>query len=223
MMVPVISIVGNSGSGKTTLIEKVVKELTSRGINVGVLKHDAHGFEIDHEGKDSWRHKKAGAATVGLSSPEKLAIIKDVKAEWPPERIIASFLIDHDIVITEGYKTGTLPKIEVLRAAHSATPATVNDSTLLGYVTDVELKTDKLLFGLDDVTGVANFIEERFVNGSALNGNNKETVSLVVDGVHVTLKPFIEELIREAVLGMIKSLKGCEEPAEVELRVKRKL
>ncbi len=217
MMVPIISIVGCSGSGKTTLIEKVVKELTSRGVRVGLLKHDAHGFEIDHEGKDSWRHKRAGAVTVGLSSPEKLAVIKDVEQEWAPDRIIASYLIDHDVVITEGYKTGALPKIEVVRAANSTTPATIDDASLLGYVTDVELDTEKTLFGLDDFTAVADFIMERFVKREST-----ETVSLVVDGVNVTLKPFIEELIREATLGMIKSLKGCEEPTEIELRVRRK-
>jgi molybdopterin-guanine dinucleotide biosynthesis protein B len=91
-MVPIVSIVGKSGSGKTTLLEKVIKELTHRGYTVGVLKHDAHGFEIDHEGKDSWRHKKAGASTVALSSPEKFAVIKDVLTEWFPERIIDAYL-----------------------------------------------------------------------------------------------------------------------------------
>ncbi len=219
MMVPVISIVGSSGSGKTTFIEKVVGELTRRGIRVGVLKHDAHGFEIDHEGKDSWRHKQAGAVTVGLSSPEKLAVIKDVKREWKPERIIASYLLDNDIVITEGYKTGELPKLEVIRQAHSSTPATLGDSTLLGYITDVALDTDLLTFGLDDFTVVADFIEERFVNKKSDASN--DTVSLVVNGANVTLKPFIEDLLREAVLGMIRSLKGCEEVEEVELRVRK--
>ena len=70
-MGPIVSIVGKSGSGKTTLLEKVVAELTKRGYNVGTIKHDVHGFEIDYEGKDSWRHKKAGAKTVVLSSPDK--------------------------------------------------------------------------------------------------------------------------------------------------------
>jgi molybdopterin-guanine dinucleotide biosynthesis protein B len=216
-MVPIISIVGVSGSGKTTLIEKVITELTGRGLRVGLLKHDAHGFEIDHEGKDSWRHKRAGAVTVALSSPQKHAIIKDVKEEWTPERIIATYLLDHDVVITEGYKTGTLPKLEVIRAAHSTEPSTVDDGTVLGYITDVTLDTDKRLFGIDDFAAVADFIEERFVNSA-----QSETVSLVVDGVHVTLKPFIEELIRESLFGMIKSLKGCEKSGEIELRIKRK-
>jgi len=73
-----VSIVGKSGSGKTTLLEKVVAELTKRGYRVGTIKHDVHGFEIDHEGKDSWRHKMAGAKTVALSSPDRVAVIKDV-------------------------------------------------------------------------------------------------------------------------------------------------
>ena len=67
-MAPIISIIGKSGSGKTTLLEMVISELTRRGYSVGILKHDAHGFEIDHEGKDSWRHKQAGASVVALAS-----------------------------------------------------------------------------------------------------------------------------------------------------------
>src|SRR3990172_6969140 len=102
-MVPVVSFVGRSNSGKTTIIVKVIAELKRRGYRVGVIKHDAHGFEIDHEGKDSWRHKKAGASTVALSSPDKFAVIKDVSIEWTPERIIDSYLNYADIIITESF------------------------------------------------------------------------------------------------------------------------
>ncbi|OGQ40569.1 MAG: molybdopterin-guanine dinucleotide biosynthesis protein B, partial [Deltaproteobacteria bacterium RIFCSPLOWO2_01_FULL_42_9] len=85
-----VSIVGKSGSGKTTLLEKVVAELTKRGYRVGTIKHDVHGFEIDHEGKDSWRHKMAGAKTVVLSSPDRVAVIKDVDEEWLPDKLAFS-------------------------------------------------------------------------------------------------------------------------------------
>ena len=77
-MIPVVSIVGKSDAGKTTLIEKLIPELVRRGYRVATVKHDVHGFDVDREGKDSWRHKQAGAHTVVISSPEKLALIRDV-------------------------------------------------------------------------------------------------------------------------------------------------
>ena len=77
-MIPIVSIVGKSDSGKTTLIEKLLPELGRRGYRVATVKHDVHGFEVDREGKDSWRHKKAGAHTVVISSPLKVAVIRDV-------------------------------------------------------------------------------------------------------------------------------------------------
>lgn len=217
-MVPIVSIVGKSGSGKTTLLEKVIRELTRRGYTVGILKHDAHGFEIDHEGKDSWRHKKAGASTVALSSPEKFAVIKDVKTEWPPERIIASYLSDSDIVITEGYKTSWFPKIEVVRKAHSAKPVCAGSKELIAFVTDVKLKTKLPVMGLNDHRGVANFIVREIIRKKG----PFPTVSLVVDGSPVPLKPFIDDLIREAVTGMTRSLKGCSEACDIELKISRK-
>jgi len=215
-MVPVVSIVGASGSGKTTLLEKVITRLKRRGWRVAILKHDAHGFEIDREGKDSWRHKKAGAATVALSSPDKFAVIKDTAVEWPPERIIASYLADADIIITEGYKKGPFPKIEVVRAAHSRKPVCGKDPLLLAYVTDVALKASVPIIGLDDYNGVARFIEKEVLKKAI-----PATVSLVVDGAHVPLKPFIEALLREAVIGITRSLKGCEKALDVEIKVRR--
>ena len=160
-MTPTISIVGRSGSGKTTLIEKLIGEFNSRGFSMGVLKHDAHSFEIDHEGKDSWRLKRAGAATVVLSARDKLAVIKDVKAEWPPERIISAYLADVDLVITEGYKGSTYPKIEVLRGGVSTELVCGGDPALLAVASDLKPDTAAKLYGLDDFKGLADLIEEK--------------------------------------------------------------
>ncbi len=216
-MAPIISIVGRSGSGKTTLIVKVVSELRKRGYSVGVLKHDAHGFEIDRAGKDSWRHKKAGAGTVALSSPEKFAVIKDVAMEWPPERIIYSYLSDADIVITEGYKKSDFPKIEVIRKANSKERVAAGDKTLMALVTDMKIKGKIPVYDLDDFKGVADIIEDKVIKN--FTGG---AVSLIVDGKHVPLKPFIDDLLREGVKGMIRSLKGCAEAEEIELRIRQK-
>ena len=112
-MIPIISIVGRSNSGKTTLIEKLISELSGRGHRVATVKHDVHGFDIDKEGKDSWRHKKAGSQLVVISSPSKIAIIKDLEQEQDLEEIRRQWIHDVDIIVTEGYKRESFPKIEI--------------------------------------------------------------------------------------------------------------
>ena len=121
MTPPLISIVSKKNSGKTTLLEKLIPELKRRGYRVGIIKHDTHGFDIGSQGKDTWRHKQAGADTVAISSPWNLSLIKDVEVEPGPDELVAEYFKDEDIVITEGYKTIGKPQIEVFRkAAHDA-------------------------------------------------------------------------------------------------------
>ena len=110
----VISIVGKSESGKTTLIEKLIPELKRRGYRIGIVKHAHHGFDMDRKGKDSYRHRQAGADTVMIASPGQIAMIKDV----PGERLddLIPFFNDMDLLITEGFKRDRAPKIEVFRA-----------------------------------------------------------------------------------------------------------
>lgn len=216
-MPPIVSIVGRSGTGKTTLLEKVIGELTRRGYRVGTVKHDVHGFETDRPGKDSWRHRKAGAATVVLSSPDKFAVIKETSHEWTVERLISSFVSDLDVVVTEGYKKGPFPKIEVLREAVSRESVCATDEKLLALASDFKLKLKKPVYDLEDFIGISDLIVNKVIKP-----HKDATVSLVVDGKVVTLKPFIEDLLREGVAGMIKSLKGCSKAKEIEIRVRKK-
>ena len=121
-MIPMISVVGTSDSGKTTLLEKVVKELSSRGWRIATIKHDVHGFEIDHEGKDSWRHKRAGAHMTIISSPSKIAMVQDSDHDLTLNEIRDRFVRDVDLITTEGYKREAKPKIEVYRPEAHAEP-----------------------------------------------------------------------------------------------------
>lgn len=114
-MVPIISFVGKSNSGKTTLVEKIIPEFKKRGYKVGAIKHDAHQFEIDHRGKDSWKMAQAGADTVLIVSNEKMAMVKKLDYEVNIDDIVNRFFNDVDVVITEGYKRQNKPKIEVIR------------------------------------------------------------------------------------------------------------
>lgn len=225
-MMLIVSIVGKSGSGKTTLLEKVVAELTKRGYSVGTIKHDVHGFEIDYEGKDSWRHKKAGAKTVVLSSPDKIAVIKDVDEEWTPSMLGFSFIDDADIIITEGYKKADYPKIEVIRKTKSTKPICRKDKNLIAIASDIKFKCrDVPCVDINNAKGIADLIEERFLQKGACREKSDPCLihtgtCLMVNGKKITLKPFIDELLAEAIKGMIKSLKGCRNPGDIEIRIK---
>lgn len=216
LMIPVLSIVGRSGSGKTTLLEKVIEKLDARGYRVGTIKHDVHGFDIDYEGKDSWRHRRAGSRTVVLSSKDNLAVIKDVDEEWSPDRLAFSFFSGVDIIITEGYKKSGYPKIEVIRKGRSLKPVCNRDPSLIAIASDIKGKGKLPRFDINDATGIADFIEERFLKDPSLSRGR-----LMVNGKEIPLKPFIETFIVESISGMVSSLKDCSNPKEIEIRIKR--
>jgi len=156
---PVISVVGKSGSGKTVFLEKLISVLNRRGLKIGVIKHDPHGFEIDTPGKDSWRHARAGSATVVLSSPERLAIIKRLDEEMTLDALVSTYLQDVDLVITEGYKTGRKKKIEVSRRERSQDLVSPTQD-LIAIVTDQNFDLPVPHFGLDDAEALADLLEE---------------------------------------------------------------
>jgi molybdopterin-guanine dinucleotide biosynthesis protein B len=165
-VVPIVSIVGKSDSGKTTLIEKIVPLLKQRGYAVGTVKHDVHGFEMDREGKDTYRHFHAGADGVLISSPKKMALIKRVEEMPPLDEIVNRFHPDMDIVITEGFKRLDKPKIEVFRSGTHAQPLCTAADNRIALVSDIPLDVDCPRFDIDDVEAIADFIEERFLKSS---------------------------------------------------------
>ena len=165
MTPPIISIVSKKNSGKTTLIEKLIQELGKRNYRVGTVKHDTHGFEIDHEGKDTWRHKQAGARTVVISSPWKLSLIKDVDQEVSLDEIAGTYFSDMDIVLTEGYKRASKPKIEVFRsAAHKHPLFKDNSDSLIAVMSDVPIDLGVPNFDINDAAALADLIEKRFLS-----------------------------------------------------------
>lgn len=166
MTAKVVCFVAKSGTGKTTLLEKVITELKKRGYRVGVIKHDAHRFDIDHPGKDSHRLTAAGADTMLISSPEKLALVK--RHPEPPtiEELIATYFNDVDVILTEGFKKSTLPKIEVHRRERSATlicRGEEHDPTLIAVASDEPLELDVPLLDLNNVIEVSDFIEKKYM------------------------------------------------------------
>ena len=157
---PIISIVGASGVGKTTFIEKLIPELYRLGKRVGTIKHDVHGFDMDRPGKDSWRHKQAGAHTAVISSPWKVGIVMDADHDQTPEEL-GRFFESVDLVITEGYKRQQNLKLEVFRPEIHATPLCRKDKNLLALITDAPLDLGVPRFSAQDFRGVADFLVDR--------------------------------------------------------------
>ena len=163
-MIPIVSIVGKSDVGKTTLLEKLVAELTSRGYRVATVKHDAHSFDIDHKGKDSWRHKQAGASLTIISSPEKLALVTDTDHDHSLAEIRDKFVQGVDLILTEGYKREVHPKIEVFRQELYPELLCKEDDNLIAVAGDPpDPPKDMPLFDLNAPGPLCDFIEERFL------------------------------------------------------------
>jgi molybdopterin-guanine dinucleotide biosynthesis protein B len=160
-MLPIISIVGTSKSGKTTLIEKLIPELKKRGYRIGTIKHTTHGFDMDKRGKDSWRHKAAGAETVIVASREKIVMVKDENISGL--KSIEKYFDNVDLVITEGFKKENRPKIEIYRSNKSNPPLCQNDKTIIALVTDTDLLVNIPVFGLEAINSLADMIEKNYL------------------------------------------------------------
>jgi molybdopterin-guanine dinucleotide biosynthesis protein B len=169
---PVVCIVGFSGSGKTTVTVGLVEVLKQHGFCVGTIKHDIHGFEMDRPGKDSWRHKQAGASTTIISSPSQVGMVMDVDHDHHPLELLP-LLREKDIVLVEGFKRADLPKIEVFRAENQKPPACQGDKNLLAVISDAKLDWGVPCFTLQDFERVADMLIHQFSLVSADYISNK--------------------------------------------------
>ncbi len=160
---PIVAVVGKSNSGKTTLMEGLIRELKRRGYRVGTIKHDAHSFQMDRPGKDTWRHAQAGSDHVVISSPRRVASIRRIEREQSLEEL-ASQMTNVDIILAEGYKHGNAPKIEVSRQARSQTLICRPDE-LLAIAADqrFDFEADVPQYNLNDVLGLVDLIETHFL------------------------------------------------------------
>jgi molybdopterin-guanine dinucleotide biosynthesis protein B len=154
--------VGHSGSGKTTLVEKLLPELTARGLRLATIKHAHHKVELDKEGKDSWRYKKAGAAMSMLVTSNELQIVADAIDRREPAQLAARFLGEADMVLAEGFSLAPGEKIEILRRECGKPPRCAIEDGLIAIVTDMdEIYPQLPHFALDDIAGLADFLLER--------------------------------------------------------------
>jgi molybdopterin-guanine dinucleotide biosynthesis protein B len=158
---PVVTMVGKSGTGKTTFLERLIPTLKEMGLRIGTIKHDVHGFELDHPGKDSWRHKQAGADTTIISSPKQIGMVRDVDHDHTVSELLP-FFSNIDLVIGEGYKGAKNPKVEIVRSEHSVKPICNSGDNLIALVSDKNLDLGVPRFELEDVKGLADFLIDYF-------------------------------------------------------------
>ncbi|PAB56808.1 molybdopterin-guanine dinucleotide biosynthesis protein B [Anaeromicrobium sediminis] len=162
MSTPIVCVVGKSNVGKTTLVEKLLRELKKRDYKVGTIKHDVHGFDVDKPGKDTWKHAQAGADSVIISSPYRVAMIKKVEKEWTLDELI-KLHHDMDLIICEGFKRSNKPKIEIVRRERS-TENICSPEELLAIASDMDIKVEGVTtYGINDAVGLVDLIVEKII------------------------------------------------------------
>ena len=157
----VMGFAGWSGSGKTTLVEQVIAALSARGLVVSLVKHAHHGFDIDHAGKDSWRHRQAGCREVMVSSDQRWSLTRELRGA--PEAGLDELLAHLgpcDLVLVEGFKRAAIPKIEVWRSVVAEPLLHPDDPRIVALATDTRVESALPQLDINDPEGVADFILE---------------------------------------------------------------
>lgn len=212
-MPAIVSIVGKSKSGKTILVEKLIRELKSRGYQVATIKHAVGDLVLDKQGKDSWRHIQAGSEATAVSSPREFVLMKPVTQELNLDEITRFFGEDYDIILTEGFRQGNAPKIEVHRK--DLGPPFGSLKKLVAIVTDEPLETKVRQFSSEDIKGLADLLEKGFIKPQ------KERISIYVNNTPIPLTTFPGKIISNAIVAMVSCLKGVERIRNIEIFLKK--
>ncbi|MEK7354475.1 MAG: molybdopterin-guanine dinucleotide biosynthesis protein B [Chloroflexota bacterium] len=210
----IVAFVGHSEAGKTTLIEKLIPELKSRGYRVATMKHAARENSLDEPGKDSWRHIQAGSEATIVNSRDRVMLIKPVAPDISLEEIAQLFGEDPDIILADGFKGSSVPKIEVHRKEIG--PPLTDIKKLIAIATDEPLETKTRQFSLEDVEGIADFLEAGFIKPQG------ERIALYINDEPITLTKFPKEIIANLLTAMAASLKGPGKINRLKLFIKKK-
>ncbi|MCV2888094.1 molybdopterin-guanine dinucleotide biosynthesis protein B [Ruegeria aquimaris] len=155
----IYGVTGWKNAGKTGLMERLVAEITGRGLTVSTVKHAHHSFDVDHPGRDSWRHRQAGASEVILASGYRVAQMTELRgAVEPPLVELLGRLSPVDLVLIEGYKREGHPKVEAFRAEAGTDLIAPGDPTIRAVASDTPLTLDRPVFDLNDTRAIADFI-----------------------------------------------------------------
>lgn len=132
---------------------------------MATIKHNIHGFDIDHEGKDSWRHRKAGARLTVIASPQRVAVIEDVSKDYALSELRDRYIRDVDVILSEGFKGNPHPKIEVVRSEMKHDPLCSREDNLFAIASDKPADRGVPCLDIDDIRGIADLIEDKFLKG----------------------------------------------------------
>jgi molybdopterin-guanine dinucleotide biosynthesis protein B len=155
-----IGLAGWSGAGKTTLLTQLIPHLTAEGLRVSTIKHAHHKFDVDVPGKDSWLHRQAGATEVLIASARRWALMHELRKEHePPLAELLQRMSRVDLILVEGFKADSHPKIEVHRAANGRPLMFPQDPAIVGLVSDVAVETTLPVAHIDDIPAVARLVK----------------------------------------------------------------
>jgi len=211
----IISIVGKSHSGKTTLLESLISELKRRNYKVAIVKHSHHADDLDKAAKDTWRLTQAGSELSAINSLDHLAIYRRIDHFFDPQEISDNILWDYDVILTEGFKGSSYPKIEVHRAGQGK-DLVADPETLLAVVTDEPLEVKAPQFSKDDVQGIADLIEKEI-----LSRRKENDIDLMVNGIKVPLSPSQQDLLARTMYAMTPSTPGNGEIKSLHFSLRR--
>jgi len=211
----IISIVGKSESGKTTLLEGLIARLKQRGYRVAVIKHSAEDVEFDTVNKDSWRFSQAGSEVSAVTSLHKMAVFKNIAHDLNPQELSQFIGSDYDIILTEGFKQGNHPKIEVHRQEQGKELVS-SPEQLLAVVTDEPLNVEAPQFSKDEVPLIADLIE------NTLTAQNGEDIDLFVNDTYIPINKPFKNLLFRTLVAMVSGLKGIKEAKSLRIFWRRK-
>ena len=212
----IFAFTGISDSGKTHLMWKLIGELKSRDYTVSVIKHCAHGFDLEEQGKDTAQFMEAGSDSVCMYSPDGIVVFQQKKTELDVEKISREYLKCSDFILVEGAKSDKeLKKIEVLRKGFSE-KISCSPEELIAVVSDFDAGKDIPVFHPEDIEKIANFLEN-------YPYEKEPQLRLDIDDVSIPMNPFVQKIFSNTLMGMICSLEGIpEDPECITLSLSRK-
>ena len=226
----VVAVVGSSESGKTTAVEALIKGLTKRGYKVASAKRiPEKDFTIDTEGKDTWRHARAGANTVLSVAPNELAVIKKVDTkEYTLEQVIAELPDEADIIILEGFKTlvgqdMTIPEIVAAKTVNESAEAPEqykNIIAFIGHTPDPKTGTEiPYIDTLKEPEKLVELVNKKVAVQIERKRKREEKIVIQVNEEVLPLGDFVQDIVRNSVLAMVASLKGAKIKGEEKVSI----
>ncbi len=226
----ILAVVGSSQSGKTTAIEVLLKGLTKKGYKIGSAKHiPEQGFTIDSEGKDTWRHAKAGASTVLSVAQNELAVIKKVNTtSWDMRKMVSEFPEDVDIILLEGFKSlvakdSSIPKLVTFKKFEDIELALKRYKNILAFIGSISVEGKKIdipvIDSLKESKELVDLVDKKLAISVQRKREREEKIIVNVNGQLLPLGNFVQDILRNTILGMVSSLKGVKIKGEEKVSV----